>query len=378
MGFRLRKSIRMGGFRINLSKSGIGYSFGVPGLRYTKMANGRDRTTYSIPGTGLSYVDESCQKEQNNFNNEQRTTAYNESPEQVYGSNLTNEVFDNSTSGEFLSAINSFKKRDLIYKLFIIIGSILIFCVSKSGATIFIGIMTFVFYIIYRNKKLLVNVEYDFDETCKTHYEKLTLFLNELNSCSKLWMIKSGYQNIDAKRNAGASANINRAPISIIQKVPYYLKTNIVCYCLSLEVASFYFLPDKVLIETSSKTSCLNFEDFVFNFGNVLFVESEIVPNDAEINDYTWQYVNKNGSPDKRYKVNPKYPVCNYGKMEIKSSSGLNVSIILSSNAKTKQIEQCYKNIQNYNVDVFTRCKNCNEKISTDAKFCKFCGETQN
>lgn len=40
MGFRFRKSINLGGgVRINLSKFGIGYSFGVPGLRYTKSAN---------------------------------------------------------------------------------------------------------------------------------------------------------------------------------------------------------------------------------------------------------------------------------------------------------------------------------------------------
>ena len=63
MGFRFRKSINLGGgVRINLSKSGIGYSFGVPGLRYTKSANGRTRKTYSIPGTGLSYVDEGSSK----------------------------------------------------------------------------------------------------------------------------------------------------------------------------------------------------------------------------------------------------------------------------------------------------------------------------
>ena len=59
MGFRFRKSINLGGgVRINFSKSGIGYSFGVSGLRYTKSPNGRIRKTYSIPGTCLSYVDE--------------------------------------------------------------------------------------------------------------------------------------------------------------------------------------------------------------------------------------------------------------------------------------------------------------------------------
>ena len=46
MGFRFRKSINLGGgFRINLSKSGVGYSFDGKGYRYTKKAGGGSRTT---------------------------------------------------------------------------------------------------------------------------------------------------------------------------------------------------------------------------------------------------------------------------------------------------------------------------------------------
>ena len=56
MGFRYRKSINLGGgFRVNLSKSGIGYSWGTKGYRVTKKAGGGVRKTYSIPGTGLSW-----------------------------------------------------------------------------------------------------------------------------------------------------------------------------------------------------------------------------------------------------------------------------------------------------------------------------------
>ena len=41
MGFRYRKSINLGGgFRINLSKSGIGYSWGVKGYRVTIRGRG--------------------------------------------------------------------------------------------------------------------------------------------------------------------------------------------------------------------------------------------------------------------------------------------------------------------------------------------------
>lgn len=62
MGFRFRKSISLGPFRLNFSKSGVGYSFGGKGFRVTKTATGRTRTTASIPGTGISYVKETGTK----------------------------------------------------------------------------------------------------------------------------------------------------------------------------------------------------------------------------------------------------------------------------------------------------------------------------
>lgn len=54
MGFRFRKSLKFGPFRINLSKSGVGYSVGGKGFRVTKSATGETYATASIPGTGLS------------------------------------------------------------------------------------------------------------------------------------------------------------------------------------------------------------------------------------------------------------------------------------------------------------------------------------
>ena len=58
MGFRMRKSFGNKYFKVNVSKSGIGYSAGVKGARITKTAKGTTRTTASIPGTGISYVNE--------------------------------------------------------------------------------------------------------------------------------------------------------------------------------------------------------------------------------------------------------------------------------------------------------------------------------
>lgn len=56
MGLRFRKSINFGPVRVNLSKSGIGYSVGKKGMRVTRTASGRTQATVSVPGTGISYV----------------------------------------------------------------------------------------------------------------------------------------------------------------------------------------------------------------------------------------------------------------------------------------------------------------------------------
>ncbi|KAA8441019.1 DUF4236 domain-containing protein [Weissella paramesenteroides] len=63
MGFRYRKSKNFGPFRINVSKSGVGWSVGGKGFRYTKKANGGTRATTSIPGSGMSWVKDSSKHE---------------------------------------------------------------------------------------------------------------------------------------------------------------------------------------------------------------------------------------------------------------------------------------------------------------------------
>ena len=62
MGFRFRKSVNLGPLRFTASKSGISTSFGGKGARVTKLANGRTRSTLSVPGTGISYVSETSGK----------------------------------------------------------------------------------------------------------------------------------------------------------------------------------------------------------------------------------------------------------------------------------------------------------------------------
>jgi hypothetical protein len=55
MGFYFRKSASFGPFRVNLSKSGLGYSVGGRGFRTGVSAKGRKYTRVSLRGTGMGY-----------------------------------------------------------------------------------------------------------------------------------------------------------------------------------------------------------------------------------------------------------------------------------------------------------------------------------
>lgn len=55
MGWSFRRSLNFGPIRINFSKSGIGFSFGVPGLRGGVTSNGRKYYSAGVPGTGVRY-----------------------------------------------------------------------------------------------------------------------------------------------------------------------------------------------------------------------------------------------------------------------------------------------------------------------------------
>jgi hypothetical protein len=57
MGFTYRKSVNFGPFRVNLSKSGVGYSVGGKGFRVSTSARARCYSAFSIPGTVILLKD---------------------------------------------------------------------------------------------------------------------------------------------------------------------------------------------------------------------------------------------------------------------------------------------------------------------------------
>ena len=114
-------------------------------------------------------------------------------------------------------------------------------------------------------------------------------------------------------------------------KVPFPFTSNAKAVAFKSGKETLLFLPDKLFIIQGSKIGALNYSDVTTSVHGQRFVEREAVPSDAQIVDYTWQYVNKSGGPDKRFQNNRKLPICLYGEMEIRSANGVNTDIMFSN-----------------------------------------------
>ena len=61
------------------------------------------------------------------------------------------------------------------------------------------------------------------------------------------------------------------------------------------------------------------------------FRENDVVPSDSEQIGSTWLYVNKDGSPDKRFGDNRQIPIMKYCEIKIISNDGFSYRIMTSN-----------------------------------------------
>lgn len=336
MGFRYRKSINLGGgFRINISKSGIGYSWGVKGYRVTKTAKGTVRKTASIPGTGISFVEETGRK------NQHRTSPVN--PQQKNSSadtnsydtkEIVNSVATNMAS-EGLEDILAAVRKTLTVNKISTVGIWISFLISCINPVFIFFLIGFIALKIYAKTAGLVNLDYVIDADQQEEVNRHIVPMLKVTDSEKVWRIMQSSKVIDKKYSGGASSAVKRTACAASKKAPFPFKSNTPAASFKAGKETLVFLPDKLFIIQKSKVGALNYSDMETFAHTTQFIESEKVPGDANVVGSTWKYVNKSGGPDKRFKNNPELPICLYGEIELKSASGLN-TILMFSNADLK------------------------------------------
>ncbi|GKX27746.1 hypothetical protein SH1V18_02260 [Vallitalea longa] len=296
-----RKNIDLGGgFHINMSKSGVGYSWAI---------------------SGVSYNEENRNKLKKNYRYNTNILAG-----EIVDINSANiKQFNDKEYQELIDKISRILRLNRLSNfllLFIVLIIQPVFIIAPL-----IGILIKILIHIYGK----IQLDYNMDEYTTKKYSKQSEAWLLLNKNKKIWQIIKYVKVINEKYNAGALRNIKRIPITISKKTPFYLIANIDTLQIKLKKEKLIFLPDKIIIIRGTKVGAINYKDIQVNVLSAKFIESRSVPKDSQIVGKTWQYVNKNGTRDRRFKYNRQLPVCLYGRIYLKSTNGLNVEMECSN-----------------------------------------------
>jgi hypothetical protein len=182
-------------------------------------------------------------------------------------------------------------------------------------------------------KRLLVEIYYDIDESINEVYQKFVYHFSELLKCSRAWQYLHSESTNDYKYSSGAGTTINRRLLTRIStnKTPSEIfKTNVEIPFLGLINTELYFFPERLIIKRGHQYGAIMYKNIDCFGETTRFIESTGVPGDAVVVGHTWRYLNKNGTPDRRFNNNYQIPICKYSEYAFRSASGLNERIAIS------------------------------------------------
>lgn len=363
MGFYIRKALKVGPLRFNLSKSGVGVSAGIKGLR---LGTG-PRGNYVHMGRGGLYFRKSLNLPGG------RATARSDTPPPLPGlgepsgpkipmgtvgpledieSGSVQEMVD-ASSAELLREMNEKRKKVRLLPGAIalsIIGALLLFVAHlPPWLVVLFSMVAIGFCCLVSMKDELRKttvILYDLEPEVEAIYGSLHDAFGVLRSCSRTWHIEARGEVRDRKYHAGASGVVKRKPVSLTSGTPPFVKTNVEVPLVPVGKQLLAFMPDRLLVFEPAAVGAVSYSALDLNASESQFIEEEGVPQDATVVGRTWRYVNKKGGPDRRFKDNREIPICTYEQIHLSSSTGLNEVIQVSRRGASTALSEALSAFQ--------------------------------
>jgi len=150
-------------------------------------------------------------------------------------------------------------------------------------------------------------------------YKDVVKAYKALSSCDSKWEIIFSQSNMKVRSNIKTIVD-RRNVYSLFVETFNFLRP---CDATAAPYFEFekagvrmYIYPDfLVMARSATNFDVIELKNNVLNFRKQNFVETNnyLIPKDAKLVRYTYQYVNKDGSRDARYSNNPRYAVYEYG-----------------------------------------------------------------
>jgi len=165
-------------------------------------------------------------------------------------------------------------------------------------------------------KSKLDATEYNVDESAPadviTMFENLCQAFEQLMTSQKIWVQVSKFQNVSAKSSASSLVDLRETNFGV--GVFNYIKSKFDVPIIPIENQLLYLYPEyAILSQSPSCFEIVDYDNISMVYAPIRFNEPGIYPTDAEKIGTTWEYVNKNGGPDRRYSDNRPITVVRYG-----------------------------------------------------------------
>ncbi|MGB9302882.1 MAG: DUF4236 domain-containing protein [Mycobacterium sp.] len=338
MGFYIRKAVKAGPFRFNLSKSGIGVSTGVPGFRVGSGPRGNYvhmgrhgvyyRTAYhGTPLLGGSRAHRTVQHPAQ-FHTP-HAPAYR--PNDVILEGVTGATamsLEPTGGGDVVEQLNTVATR-MRWGWPVTIASLVLGLVYPPYSLIVWVLLAPLCWWVFLHDQAsrTVVLFYDVNDSHAAWFDSLVTQWDWLTGSQRLWRItQAGVVRTTRqyKSNSGVGRIVDRISVAASTDGPNNLSTNVAIPSLVARNSGLYFLPDRLLVKEGRRYSDVAYQYLKVSSAQTHFHESpSSVPGDALQVGQTWQYVNVKGGPDHRYKNNPTLPIMLYGLLEITSPQGL-------------------------------------------------------
>jgi hypothetical protein len=336
MGLYIRKGFNFGPLRLNLSRSGLGASFGVKGAR---IGIGPRGTYVHVGRGGLYYRQTLSTTRRGEFLPTQAATPIQPpiSAEGLHEIASASAVsLTDSTATDLLTELNRVNNRWDLFPIAASLAAGLLAAILALGSlwwAVFTCAVTITLAIYARhfdvlNGTAILNYSLDSDATAK--FGVLQTAFKQLGECQRVWHVDAIGHTSDWKRNSGVNTLINRKEMRPSFSRPPKVECNLEVPTLMSGKVTLYFFPDRLLVYDSSGVGALAYSDLKVHARTTRFVETGVVPNDAQQVDSTWRFVSKKGGPDRRFSNNRQLPVMEYGEVAFSSASGLNALFMYS------------------------------------------------
>ena len=204
----------------------------------------------------------------------------------------------------------------------------------------------YVAYLVrhYDREKTHVALNYRLGAQEGKNYQRLCSGLEALAKVHRLRQVTALQVQGNWKQHAGASQSASFQPVQLLPPHSIaWLETNIPVWGLQRNRLLVVFLPDCILIEKGKKVGAIHYQDLVLSSNYAEFIEAGAPPADARIMRYTWHYINKNGTPDLRYRNNYQVPVTEATYVNLISNRGLKLSLQASNRKHAEFFLDCLR-----------------------------------